>query len=289
MKIMYMRWNKLVKFDGEAFKPVEVNGKYFFTKDCGTMTFNQYFVTKEDGSNWKSQDEMNKADIEDLVIYNSLNDIPDGYLCVGVYYESNAGYLEAPCSTPSRQIFTYLKITDDAKINQTYGFTQTNKYWLEELDRSKYSQTIVKGYESYPNPIYQRSDLNYIKTEYDENGVQISGTHSGGHAYGNSLLIIGAKQSIQQSTYDINDQSKVNFDLGNNENVVRYKIQPNIYQDAQNKSEINNITLKITDTLPQGLKYVPGSSNYGEPEITENDDGTTTLVWHINNCTTDKR
>ena len=281
--------DKLVKFDGEAFKPVEVNGKYFFTKDCGTMTFNQYFVTKEDGSNWKSQDEMNKADIEDLVIYNSLNDIPDGYLCVGVYYESNAGYLEAPCSTPSRQIFTYLKITDDAKINQTYGFTQTNKYWLEELDRSKYSQTIVKGYESYPNPIYQRSDLNYIKTEYDENGVQISGTHSGGHAYGNSLLIIGAKQSIQQSTYDINDQSKVNFDLGNNENVVRYKIQPNIYQDAQNKSEINNITLKITDTLPQGLKYVPGSSNYGEPEITENDDGTTTLVWHINNCTTDKK
>ena len=68
------------------------------------MKFNQYFVTKQDGTNWISQDEMNKADIEDLSIYNTLEDIPDGYICVGVYYESKEGYLVLPYSTQAREI-----------------------------------------------------------------------------------------------------------------------------------------------------------------------------------------
>ena len=281
--------DKLVKFDGEAFEPVLVNGRYYFLNLFNTMTLNQYFVTKKDGTNWISQDEMNKADIEDLVIYDNLEAIPDGYLCVGAYYESNGGYLDVPYSAEQREVYTYLRIKDTAKINQTYGFTQTNKYWLEELDRSQYTQTKLKGYDTYPKPVYSSSDLNYIKTEYNEDGVQISGTHSGGYVYGNSLLIIGAKQGIQQSTLDANNQTKVNFDLGKNENVVRYKIEPTIYQNTANKSEISNITIKVTDTLPAGLSYIAGSSNYGEPEVTNNSDGSTTLVFEINNCVTDKK
>ena len=279
--------DKLVKFDGNVFEPISVNGSYYKLVNYNTMKFNQYFVTKQDGTNWISQDEMNKADIEDLSIYNTLEDIPDGYICVGVYYESKEGYLVLPYSTQAREIFTYLKIKNTAKIGETYGFTQTNKYWTEELDRSKYSQLVVNGYDSYPKPVYKSSDLNYIKTEYDENGVQISGTHSGGHVYGNTVLIIGAKQGIEQTPVDSNGIEKINYDLGRNEYIVRYKIEPRIYQDAQNKSQISNITIKVKDTLPVGLKYVAGSSNYGDPDITNNSDGTTTLIWSINNCITD--
>ena len=232
---------------------------------------------------------MNKADIEDLVIYNSLDEIPEGWICIGEYFESKDGYCILPNSSGSRNLGIYLHINENAKIDQTYGFTQTNKYWIEELDRTKYSQTIVNGYDSYPTPAYKSSDLNYIKTEYDENGVQISGTHNGSYPYGNTVLIIGAKQKIQQTPVDSNDIEKINYDFGKNEYIVKYKIEPSIYQDVQNKSEISNITLKITDTLPKGLTYVPGSSNYGEPEVIINDDETTTLIWYINNCITDKK
>src|SRR5699024_4175501 len=100
---------------------------------------------------------------------------------------------------------------------------------------------------------YVSSDLNYIKTEYDKDGNIMSGTHSGGYVYGNSLLILGAKQKIQQIPVDINNNEKLNYDLGKNDNVVRYKIEPSIYQDIENKSEVKDITVTITDTLPKGL------------------------------------
>ena len=203
--------DKLVKFDGEAFEPIQVNGKYYFTQYFNTMTFNQYFVTKKDGTNWQSQDEMNKADIEDLVIYNSLDEIPKKWICIGVYYESKDGYCVLPSSQNSRIIYTYVKIKDSAKIGQTYAFTQTSKYWIEELDRTKYSQTVANGYDSYPSPVCKISDQNYIKTEYDENGNIKSGTHSGGYNYGNSLLILGAKQKIQQTPVDNDDIEKINM------------------------------------------------------------------------------
>ena len=277
--------DRLVKFDGEAFEPVEYNGNYFTTIYFDTMTFNMYFVTKPDGTNWSSQDERNKADVEDLVIYENIEDIPEGWLCVGAYYESSGGYCILPNSNDQRSIYTYLKIKDNAKIGQTYGFVQTSKYWTVDFDRNIYTQTKLKGYDNYPEPAYKVSDQNYIKAEYDENGEIIAGTHSGGYTTGNSLLILGANQKIQQTPVDINDNEKVNYDLGKNENVVRYKIEPTLYQEEENKAEVTGVTVKITDTLPEGLTYIPNSSNYGEPEISENG---RVLTWYIYNCSSDK-
>ena len=59
--------------------------------------------------------------------------------------------------------------------------TQTSRYWREELDRNIYSQTILDSYDTYPKAAYTSKNMNYIKTEYDESGTIISGTHSGGH------------------------------------------------------------------------------------------------------------
>ena len=72
---------------------------------------------------------------------------------------------------------------------------------------------------------------------------------------------------------------------GKNENVVRYKIEPTLYQEEENKAEVTGVTVKITDTLPEGLTYIPNSSNYGEPEISENG---RVLTWYIYNCSSDK-
>ena len=56
-----------------------------------------------------SQEERNNANIEDLKIYENMEDIPEGSLCIGVYYESKDGYCMLPNSSDQRSIYTYLK------------------------------------------------------------------------------------------------------------------------------------------------------------------------------------
>ena len=48
----------------------------------------------------------------------------------------------------------------------------------------------------------------YIKTEYDENGKFISGTHSGGNLYGNSLLVIAADLGVEKISVDDTEMRK---------------------------------------------------------------------------------
>ena len=67
--------------------------------------------------------------------------------------------------------------------------------------------------------------------------------------------------------------------MGRSEYDVKYKLTPSLtssYVDA----EATTATVRIKDVLPKGLTYVPNSSNYMEPEIKTNDDGSTTLTWY---------
>ena len=90
-------------------------------------------------------------------------------------------------------------------------------------------------------------------------------------------------------TYELTYSSnvdKVNYDLGKNENVVTYSLEPKLDANENITSQIEDVTLKAEVILPQGLEYVLGSSkrgeeSYNEPEIKENEDGSTTLVWYI--------
>ena len=90
-------------------------------------------------------------------------------------------------------------------------------------------------------------------------------------------------------TYELTYSSnvdKVNYDLGKNENVVTYSLEPKLDANENLTSQIEDVTLKAEVILPQGLEYVLGSSkrgeeSYNEPEIKENEDGSTTLVWYI--------
>ncbi len=276
---------KFVKFDGDLIEPTTYSDgkKYKVRSFHGSMRFNVYYVTKPDGTNWSSQQEMNNADIEDMIVYENMEDIPEGDICIGVFYESIDGNL-AVSSGDNNYTYFPAKIKDTATIGQTYGLTQSTKMWIDTIDRSIYN-IKNKGIE-YPKETWKAEHQNYIKTEYDENGEIISGTHNGGCVYGQTILVVGANQGITLETIDNNGYNKVNYDLGKNENTVTYKITPSLTNpDVTKVPNISGVTVTITDTLPNRLTYVPGSSNYGDPEITENDNGTTTLVWKIYNCT----
>ena len=269
--------NNLLKFDANCYQPVSLsNGKKFYT-DQTYMNFKMWYITKKDGTNWSSQEEMNRTIVSQCDLYENLSDIPEDKLCVGVYYESQDGEL------PVRNIFVYLPviIKETSNIGQTYGITQKVQYYNYGLDRNIY--TAIKENVEWPNDYVYYPSKNYVKTEYDENGVQITGTHSGGSSYGNTIQVIGANQRIQISTIDEEENVKTNYDFGKNEYKVKYKVTSILNSSASDT--ISGVNVRNTITLPLGLTYVPNSSNYGEPEISKNSDGTTTLVFNIPNCT----
>ena len=276
--------DKFFKFDGEAVEPRKYNDSDYFTvsEEMSPMTFKMWFVTKPDGSNWADQTEMNNALIENMNMYEKIEEIPDNYLIVGEFFESQNGYCKTPRDYSLQYIKAYLKVKETAKINNTYGFTQSCRYWLDELDRTEYSQDVKEGFSEYPKPIYQALSNRYIKTEYDENGKIVAGTHAGNYGYGNSLLIVAATQKIGIQSIDDDGNEKINYEVEKNDVIAKFKISPSI--TAESSEEVSDVTIKVKCVLPQGLTYIPNScSIYGDPQI-QSDSGVTTLAWIINDC-----
>ena len=107
-------------------------------------------------------------------------------------------------------------------------------------------------------------------------------------------MAIAADTKVSKTVADItsNGETKKNYDISKNEYEVTFKIQPILTLNGiENTEPLTNATIKLIDTLPKGLKYVKNSSNTEtepEPEITENEDGTTTLTWNVTGCQSDK-
>jgi uncharacterized repeat protein (TIGR01451 family) len=94
-------------------------------------------------------------------------------------------------------------------------------------------------------------------------------------AYGDRITVTGVRTTITKS-------ASVQQTLAGN--TVGYTLNP--ATDALgNANPFQAQNLSITDTLPAGETYVPGSSACAttpcEPSVTSNADGTTTLVWSL--------
>ena len=263
--------NKFMKIDGNAFEPIyyDDGSKYKTSSMNGNAQFKVWYVTKKDGTNWTSQEEMNNGNIENMDIYETIEEIPEDKICVGIYFETISGYIAR--SSGSNNVLQFLlKIKETAEIGKTYAITQRTWYWIEQLDRSIY--TIENPNVEWPETEWDSGNLNYIKTEYDENGQMVIGTHSGGDTYGNTVLIVGANLHGNIRAIDSNKADKVNYDLGKNEDIVTYSIEPALDANENIASQIEDVVIKAEVTLPKGLEYVPGSSkrveeNYTEPKL----------------------
>lgn len=277
--------NRLIKFDGEVVEPVLFSDGVEYKKSAfdGDMEFNVWYLTKKDGTNWSNQEEMNTTNIEELEIYDSIEEIPDGKICIGEYIESTEGEL-ATTSAYNNVVRIRFNIKDSAKVNTTYAFVQRTWVWDDKLDRSIYTIANLGNF-TYPTADYDSGDPNYIKAEYDEDGNIISKSDT--RLTGTTLLILGAKQSITVESIDeTTNELKEYYDLGKNESEVIYKLTPNLQKYASKSPTITGVTIKVTDTLPVGLTYVGGSEQNGnEPDIINNEDGTQTLIWYLYDCT----
>lgn len=78
--------------------------------------------------------------------------------------------------------------------------------------------------------------------------------------------------SVPKKEYSSDSSAGINGGVVTEEDQIKYIIK---YANVKNETQ----TIVITDILSKGLTYVTKSSNLGEPKITKNNDGSTTLVW----------
>ena len=190
--------NILYKFDTNGFEIATCDNGNKFKDIYNIFKFNMYYAAKKDGTGWSSISEQNSARYTDLKYYNTLEELyADGNeVCVAVLFESYDGEWYCPDDGSDFYLKIPLNVKESSKYGQTYQETGIVEFYTNKLDRSKESMILEDG-DYVSKPVYTSFPKNYIKTEYDENGVQVSGTHNS-VGYGNALLIVGAESTIKK-------------------------------------------------------------------------------------------
>ncbi len=201
----------------------------------------------------------------------------------------------------------YLKYMQEKFPSRFFGNTGKQvSYSTYPAYPNNYSNQGVNGTDTDRNERFK----DYKKSVYNETGW-VSGTS--GTDYGDSCLLVPYTMEIDKSVtqttssgekktvYSIDDgQCYADYQLVGAANVGTLNL-------GQGSASLIKTTVYIKDTLPKGLTYVNGSSRYGgtyhqteegrpgsvvggteiTPEITHNDDGTTTLLYTLENVTLD--
>lgn len=168
--------------------------------------------------------------------------------------------------------------------------------------------------EDYPDSFwtydYDSADAlkNYIKSQYDVNGYV---TGSSGTAAGDSCLVVNYSTQITKSPNQPGTDEggkKLTYDMDTSQREVDYVLYPTAIRssgESTTEGASTTTTVYVEDTLPVGLEYIINSAYYGGeytsngggkagtvtggqelyPTVTKNDDGTTTLLFTLENVT----
>ena len=195
------------------------------------------FMTKADGTLWKSDDEMRSTSFEaagGMVRYfTNVSDIPSGWHICGVRaFFSNinwTGYGE----DRSNGIMVNLKArtgSDGQKVGSAYAFMVGTKAF--SVDGGEWADSDVKS-------------RTYQKTAYDQYGTA---SNIGSFTEGNTVLITGPKYSIEKTSAYTGTQS-MTCSTGNGQSRAVFRLQPK----ADNETTVLNESATVTDDTPAGL------------------------------------
>lgn len=316
----------LLKFSAEAFT-IDTSAQPTFTNTTvadgmdETATMQVLYATKQDGTDWASDYEMQHTYEDSLKFYSSVSEIPSGYKCVGVLFcfqseQVSTATLKYIGSIP-------VKIADDQSLaGNTYMLVSTSRAWTKSMfENAGMSRDEIPDWtqhgtslSSFPPGAYVSGNIDgsywYQKEEYRADGSGVVGNHNCTWAeWGDTMLLISYKTGITKTLCQTSDNTaKTNYNLDAEQRVVDFKLQPRTYYDQVSGSNNLTTTVTIVDTLPKYLTYVPGSSYFGgtytqtstnggtqgtitggtlrEPDsVVTNADGTQTLTWVITGVT----
>lgn len=289
--------------------------------DNWMSTGNQiWYAVKKDGTTWKSDDEQRKTNIADLNYYQDRTEALQHGVIVGAllgnrtatpstkaghnsYYQTNSINLKVKDTAPLGSVAqtTGYAVTWTRSELAEAGITTLNPTSSSDSEWEKWanSQNPLTLYNTL-KPHYTYGSEPYQKAQYGPNGYE--GGDTGGYHRGDSLYIIGENPHVSKITAQTseNGDHKTIYDLDKEQRYADWDITASA--STQNVSVPSTYTTDytITDTLPKGLSYIPGSSringtytehtpNQGtvengeniEPTVVENTNGTTTLTWLI--------
>lgn len=320
----------MTKFDDKLMSIGEVPDKpkikvtYFSARDTSGWNATFQFGVKPDGSGWSSDDEQRKADWDDLIWYNSKEEAQKHGTIVAFNSCLHTPMDEYVWGSTSTATFMPMIISGDLdKVNAVGAMTVRSRYWTrgtlydqvaafagkskEELtfdDYQAYSDAVIP-YTSENTNLPNRTsvyahDTGFVKTVYGENGPISNQT--GTSLNGDSLLLTAEQASISRTVSQrVGNEPKTIYDIDYGERYADIELRPSTSMSiAGADSSAFTTTVIITDKLPKGMSYVPGSCYMGgayeehtpdagavsggtalNPQVSVNADGTTTLTWTL--------
>ena len=292
--------DRLVKFDASAITPPSLPYR-------GDLAW----AAKPDGTDWISDEEKDSAGVDDLVYYKTYEELKAaGKKCVGFVQSARHRNKNSFNNSWTDDVrIDGFTINSDAALNNTvhsvvimsnvYSVNLTSTGFTDDdLNIPYFNEAYFNG-ASLPAPSMKNwtSVKRYYKAEY-QNDVLVS---TGNHAFdlGDSLYVKTYLASVAKYVEQTFQGAEKNyFNLDNGETIVDYKLSPFI----SNAISIQT-TVTVTDTIPKGMIY-NNDSVYGgtytkgltdashgtvtdgvsiTPAITQNADGSETLVWTMKN------
>ena len=190
-----------------------------------------------------------------------------------------------------------------------------NTYVKSDAFPSRADKTTPLRYANdYPSSSwtfdYNSTDAlkNYTKSQYDENGY-VTGT--AGRNAGDSCLVVDYSTQITKSPNQPGTDEggkKLTYDMDTSQREVDYVLYPTAIRssgESTTEGTSTTTTVYVEDTLPAGLEYILNSAYYGGtytsngggkagtvtggqelyPTVTKNEDGTTTLLFTLEDVT----
>lgn len=157
-------------------------------------------------------------------------------------------------------------------------------------------QPLYISASSFQPPVYTNGALTYNPQYFYS------------QQFGDAMYIVNEKNTVSMTTSQTlnNNVSKTVYDLDNSERIADWKLTTTVNSQSD---DVHSTTQTITVKLPKGLTYIPNSSYYDadkyvnntplqgsltggsriEPQVTMNADGSSMLVYTVNNVSTDGR
>ncbi len=302
-KVCAAKW--LMKFDAKALEPVEGSKG---NPAAAYYSYKFLYATKPNGQNWSNDEEMKKTTMSELCYYETIAEAKEHGLIVAylVEAEPKTTYTAIQGGILTTYFVQNVMVREDiGLINQSFITTGEVQVWTVEkyLEAGESIPTLLGNDPSDPITLPEYTHVRNRPSTYG-NGDGTYDKHTGSYTLGDTLLVVGYKatvsKSIEQKTSD--NLVKETYNLDADQRVIDFVIAPVVKFDDNRTLETPLLTtVTVTDTLPKYLTYHVGSSYFGgeytqssknggtlgkinggtlnEPQVTNNADGTQTLVW----------
>lgn len=324
---------QLVKIDGnhlqfnvpanQPYTPPENSwGTWNHRLESRDKVLSVQFAVKPDGEPWKDNNEARMASFDDLTYYPTVDEAQHHGVIVGalvtaapvvdiyhVDYGVRYGWghtlpVIIPNTTP---LDSTLPITEESRIWSRGALASTAHLPVNDnLDHwyNWVTSTDWKHVVATVAPSASYSGNSYVSARFSPYGEYLGGDTTGQNK-GDTLFVSGEIPHVALTVAQHSGNTpKTVFDLDLGERTIDWKITATA--TAPGQPDTNTTDYMITDTLPKGLTYIPGSASMGgdyqqhtpqagsvtggtpiEPEsITTNDDGTTTIQWVLHGAKT---